>query len=122
MLHFSRVLFGALGLTLSCLLALPAQAAEPKMRDRKNATDLGIWKSYSPRGFKGEFNNYDPIGLMSGALIRADCSINWVDPDTRKIYCFASGTSFNYFQDWPKTYARRASEAFEKVKRESPGS
>ena len=120
MLHFSRVLFGALGLTLSCVLV--SQAAEPKMRDRKNATDLGIWKSYAPRGFKGEFNNYDPIGLMSGALIRADCSINWVDPDTRKIYCFASGTSFNYFQDWPKTYARRASEAFEKVKRESPGS
>ena len=87
-----------------------------------NANDVGIWKSYAPRGLKGEFNNYDPIGLISGALIQADCSINWVDPDDGKIYCFASGTSLNYFQDWPKSYSRRAGEALKKMKEEHPDS
>ena len=56
-----------------------------------------------PHDVKGELDNYDPIGLVAGALIKADCSINWRDPDTGKLYCFSSGTSLVYFQDWPKT-------------------
>jgi hypothetical protein len=30
---------------------------------------------------KGEFDNFDPIGIVAGARIKADCSINWIDPD-----------------------------------------
>jgi hypothetical protein len=74
-----------------------------------------------PQGFKGEFDNYDPIGLIGGALIKADCSINWRDQNG-KIYCFASGTSLVYFQDLPKDNIRKASEAFERLTRPKPGS
>ena len=98
------------------------QAAEPNMRTRPNSNEIGIWKSYAPRGIRGEFHNYDPVGLMAGSLIHADCSINWRDPDSGKLYCFASGTSFNYFQDWPKTYSRKAKEVFERLLQERPGS
>lgn len=97
-------------------------AAEPNMRERPGANALGIWKSYVPRGVRGEFNNYDPVGLMAGALIHADCSINWRDPDTGKLYCFATGTSFNYFRDWPKANSRKAREAFEHLQGTGPGS
>jgi hypothetical protein len=98
------------------------EAAEPNRRAQPGANDVGIWKSYAPHGIHGEFHNYDPVGLMAGSLIHADCSINWRDPDTGKLYCFASGTSFNYFQDWPKTYGRKAKEAFERMQKERPGS
>jgi hypothetical protein len=36
---------------------------------------IGFWKAYTPQGFKGEFDNYDPIGLIGGALIKADGSM-----------------------------------------------
>jgi hypothetical protein len=95
-------------------------AAEPSMRTGPHANELGIWKSYSPKGLHGEFNNYDPVGLMAGALIHTDCSINFTDPDTRKIYCFNSATSQVYFANWPKTYAAKAAKALEKMKEETP--
>lgn len=122
MQRYTRIVTGALALMLVCLTGSALLAVEPHMRDRPNANDVGIWKSYAPHGLKGELNNYDPIGLIAGALIHADCSINWVDPDNGKIYCFASGTSLNYFQDWPKTYSRRASEALEKMEKDRPDS
>lgn len=103
------------GAVLGLTSLATADSADSAMRDRPNATDLGIWKSYAPTDLKGEFSNYDPIGLISGALIKADCSINWADPDTGKVYCFASGTSLNYFRDWPKSYSGRAAEAFERL-------
>lgn len=91
------------------------------MRTQPNATDQGIWKSYAPQGLRGEFDNYDPIGLIAGALIHTDCSINYTDPDDGKTYCFNSGTSLVYFENWPKTYARRAAEAFERIENEGAG-
>jgi hypothetical protein len=73
------------------------------------ATDAGIWKAVvPPSAMHGEFDNYDPIGLTAGVRIAADCSINWVDPDTGKLYCFASGTSLVFFLDAPHTYLERA--------------
>lgn len=95
-------------------------AAEPGMRNQPHANELGIWKSYSPRGLYGEFHNYDPVGLMAGALIHTDCSINFTDPDTHKIYCFNSATSQTYFANWPKTYARKAAESLQKIKEQTP--
>jgi hypothetical protein len=73
----------------------------------------GIWKAtVPPTGMEAEFGGHDPIGLASGAMIKADCSLNWVDPDTGKLYCFASATSQSYFQDWPKRNIARATRAW----------
>jgi len=56
----------------------------------------------------GEFDNHDPIGLAAGAKIPADCSLNWVDPDFHKMYCFSSATSLVYFLDSPRAFLTRA--------------
>ncbi|MFN3623023.1 MAG: hypothetical protein ACK4TP_03085 [Hyphomicrobium sp.] len=73
----------------------------------------GIWKAaVPPAGMRAEFDGYDPIGLASGAMIRADCSLNWVDPDSGKLYCFSSATSQSYFQDWPKKNVERAARTW----------
>lgn len=113
--------FGLCILALITVLPTLGAAEETSMGSRSDATDVGIWKSYAPKDLRGEFDNYDPIGLISGALIHTDCSINYTDPDDNKTYCFNSATSLVYFENWPKTYARRASEAFKKIKGGSAG-
>ncbi len=97
-----------------------AALADPNRRLQPNANDVGIWKSYSAHGLRGELNNYDPIGLIAGELIHTDCSINFTDPDNHKTYCFNSPTSLNYFENWPKTYARRAEDALLELTKETP--
>jgi hypothetical protein len=61
----------------------------------------GIWKAVVPRAgtMKGEFDNNDPIGLYAGVKIKADCSLNWTNPDDHKLYCFSSATSLVFFLD-----------------------
>src|SRR6202030_1812238 len=69
----------------------------------------GIWKAAVPRKpMKGEFDSLDPLGVAAGARIKADCSINWVNPDDGKLYCFASGTSLEFFLEQPQTHLERA--------------
>ena len=85
------------------------------VRHGGTATDpdhAGIWKvATPPRGsMHGEFANNDPLGLAAGKKIKADCSLNWVDPDSGKRYCFSSATSLVVFQDEPHSYLRRASK------------
>ena len=76
----------------------------------------GIWKAVVPPvHMKSEFEGHDPLGLAAGAKIKADCSLNWVDPDTRKLSCFNSATSQSIFQDWPKRNIGRASRAWDKL-------
>jgi len=111
-----RRLAGLLAVAMAAATITPLAAAEPNRRSQPGANDVGIWKSYAPEGLQGELNNYDPIGLISGALIRTDCSINYTDPDDGKVYCFNSATSLTYFEHWPKTYARRAAAALKKLK------
>ena len=77
------------------------------------ATDpdhAGIWKAATPRSgtVHGEFDDNDPVGLAAGVRIRADCSINWVDPDSSKRYCFSTATSLVVFLDMPHAYLARA--------------
>jgi hypothetical protein len=77
------------------------------------ATDsehAGIWKAVMPPegSMHGEFAGNDPLGLAAGAKIPADCSINWVDPDSHKLYCFSSATSLVYFLDAPHAFLSRA--------------
>ena|ERR1700687_2294670 len=83
-----------------------------------NATDpdhAGIWKAATPPSgtMHGEFKNNDPIGLSAGVRIKADCSINWVDPDSGKRYCFSSATSLIVFLDAPRSYLARAIKSWD---------
>ncbi len=82
---------------IACLL-LPIAAASA------DADRGGIWKAaVPPVPMKGEFGNLDPLGVAAGARIEADCSLNWIDPDDGRRYCFSSGTSLEYFLDHPQT-------------------
>jgi hypothetical protein len=70
----------------------------------------GIWKAAipPPGSMHGEFDGNDPIGVSAGVRIFADCSINWVDPDDRRLYCFSSATSLVFFLEAPQQFLRRA--------------
>jgi hypothetical protein len=78
-------------------------------RHGANFTDpdrAGIWKAATPPEgtMHGEFGSHDPIGVSAGVKIKADCSINWVDPDSSRLYCFSSATSLVVFLDAPHAY------------------
>jgi hypothetical protein len=75
----------------------------------------GIWKAATPRDgtMHGEFGNQDPIGLSTGVKIKADCSINWLDPDSGKLYCFSSATSLVVFLDAPHAYLSLAARKWD---------
>jgi len=90
-------------LVLAALCVRPAAAAE-------GAGDTGIWKAVvpAPGSMHGEFANHDPIGLSAGVKVAADCSINWVDPDSGRLYCFSSATSLVFFLEAPASYLARA--------------
>jgi hypothetical protein len=94
---------GPLWLVLAGLCALAAAAAE-------GPGDEGIWKAVvpAPGTMHGEFANHDPIGLSAGVKVAADCSINWVDPDSGRLYCFSSATSLVFFLEAPGAYLARA--------------
>jgi hypothetical protein len=85
--------------------AVPAQA----VRAASTAHE-GIWKAAVPAkgSMRGEFDSNDPVGVAAGERIAADCSINWVDPDERKLYCFSSATSLVFFLDAPHAWLERA--------------
>ena len=91
-------------------VAAGAASAASQTGAESDATQGGIWKAVvpAPGVMRGEFDNDDPIGLTAGVRIRADCSINWTDPDAGKLYCFASATSLVFFLDAPHVYLERA--------------
>ncbi len=85
------------------------------------ATDpdhAGIWKvAIPPPGTtRGEFADNDPVGLSSGERIRADCSINWVDPDSGKRYCFSTATSLVSFLQAPHQYLAQAEGVWNRLR------
>ena len=85
------------------------------------ATDpdhAGIWKGVipPPGTTHGEFEANDPIALSAGVSVQADCSINWVDPDSGKRYCFATATSLVSFLTAPHSYIARASATWSRLK------
>jgi hypothetical protein len=78
--------------------------------------DGGIGKAaFPPRPMKGEFDSLDPLGVSAGARIKADCSLNWIDPDDGKLYCFSSGTSLEFFLDKPQFNLERARAGWRKM-------
>jgi hypothetical protein len=89
-------------------------------RNGAGATDpehAGIWKAATPaeESTRGEFANSDPVGLSVGVRIKADCSINWVDPDSGKRYCFSTATSLVFFLDAPRAYLVRATASWDSM-------
>jgi hypothetical protein len=77
----------------------------------------GIWKAVVPHAgsMKGEFENNDPIGLYAGVKIKADCSLNWTNPDDHKLYCFSSATSLVFFLDAPAAYLESARKSWRRL-------
>lgn len=89
--------------------ATPGPSADSEAAAKAISQHQGIWKAVVPPvRMKGAFDNDDPIGLVAGKLLPADCSINWTDPDTHKLYCFMSATSLVYFLNSPQTYLAEA--------------
>ncbi|HXO65301.1 MAG TPA: hypothetical protein VN882_11445 [Steroidobacteraceae bacterium] len=85
------------------------------------ATDpdhAGIWKAAvpAPGTTQGEFDDNDPVGLSDGKRIKADCSVNWVDPDSGKRYCFATATSLVSFLTAPHQYLLEARGVWNRLK------
>ncbi len=76
----------------------------------------GIWKAaVPPKSMQGEFDSLDPLGVAAGARIKADCSLNWIDPDDGKRYCFSSGTSLEFFLDAPQANLERARQGWRRL-------
>jgi hypothetical protein len=102
---------------LSALLAAACCAATATHAEPAGAgRGEGIWKAVvPPNSMTGEFDSFDPIGVAAGARIKADCSLNWINPDDGKRYCFSSGTSLEIFMDMPHAHLERAQAAWRKM-------
>jgi hypothetical protein len=104
-----------------CALLAAASAAMPGLDHAQSvapgaAVSGGIWKAaVPPKPMRGEFDSLDPLGVAAGARIKADCSLNWINPDDGKRYCFSSGTSLEFFLDMPQTNLRRAQAGWRKL-------
>lgn len=111
--HVPSVNAHALMIRVGAMLAIVAAAAPNGSPAQPAATTasrgVGIWKAaVPPKPMTGEFDNLDPLGVAAQARIKADCSLNWLDPDDGKRYCFASGTSLEFFLDSPQANLKRA--------------
>jgi hypothetical protein len=96
--------------------AAAAGAAHAQFTPAPAERSGGIWKAaVPPKPMRGEFDSLDPLGVAAGARIKADCSLNWVDPDDGKLYCFASGTSLEFFLEQPQTRLKRARAGWRKM-------
>jgi hypothetical protein len=110
MATFRPSLLGFAVLGIACFPATMAVA-------EAEATE-GIWKAVvpAPGSMKGEFDNNDPIGLTAGVKIKADCSLNWINPDDHKLYCFSTATSLVFFLDAPANYLESARRHWARLK------
>jgi hypothetical protein len=45
-----------------------------------------------------------------GVVVRTDCSVNWIDPKTKKTYCFSSEESLQSFLKNPDQNLRKAEQ------------
>src|ERR1700681_82161 len=89
--------------------AAAAGAAQAESANARAGRSGGMWKAaVPPKPMRGEFDSLDPLGVAAGARIKADCSLNWIDPDDGKLYCSSSGTSLEFFLDKPQANLERA--------------
>jgi hypothetical protein len=106
----------------SCVCALLAALSVAALSHAQPAAPTGaapgggIWKAaVPPKPMRGEFDSLDPLGVAAGARIKADCSLNWIDPDDGKLYCFSSGSSLEFFLDEPQANLERARTGWRKM-------
>jgi hypothetical protein len=103
------------------VLLIVMAAAMSGICHAQSATDVsrrsgGIWKAaVPPKPMQGEFDSYDPLGIAAGARIKADCSLNWINPDDGRRYCFSSGTSLEFFLDQPQANLERARRSWHRM-------
>jgi hypothetical protein len=115
-MRFSKPSLLGMAAALSAFLCMHASAQNPGPGVDGAPHTGGIWKALvPPTAMKGEFDSFDPIGLAAGARIKADCSINWIDPDDGARYCFSSGTSLEFFLDHPHASIERARAGWRKL-------
>jgi YHS domain-containing protein len=122
----SAVILSTLSVSAVAGASGPPQSGEDDFRAAAvlhgaTATDpdhAGIWKGATPPpgSTPGEFDDYDPVGLSAGQRIKADCSVNWVDPDSGKRYCFSTATSLVSFLTAPHQYLVQARAAWNRLK------
>ncbi|WP_440224313.1 hypothetical protein ACQQ2N_03620 [Dokdonella sp. MW10] len=106
---------------LAVAIAVIAACAAPVATHAGHAPGGGIWKAAVPaHAVEAAFEGHDPLGLSAGKRIRADCSLNWIDPDTRERYCFASGTSLLVFLEHPKANIASAAAAWSRLGTQRP--
>jgi hypothetical protein len=109
----------AWGLSLLAAVSIVIAAisdAQPPTAGSGDGRSSGVWKAaVPPKPMKGEFDSFDPLGVETGARIKADCSLNWINPDDGKLYCFSSGTSLEFFLDQPQTHLERARAGWRKM-------
>ena len=95
----------------------PAPNAESAAARMAMAEHQGIWKwVVPPVRMNGMFDDHDPIGLVAGKLIPADCAFNWTDPDTHRLICFTTATSLEFFLSSPQTYLVEAQKNWRTLK------
>src|SRR6202167_4613518 len=116
----SRPWLLALMAAAACATAIAVTHAEPAPATAGAGAGAGhgegIWKAVvPPKSMRGEFNSFDPIEVEAGARIKADCSLNWINPDDGKLYCFSSGTSLEYFLVMPHAHLERARAEWRKM-------
>ena len=117
-LALAAVIHGPLAIADTAAPGVAAAALEHDAASGDPAR-AGIWKAAIPPegSMHGEFDSNDPIGVMAGARIWADCSINWTDPDSHRLYCFSSATSLVFFLEAPQDYLRRARKQWPQLNR-----
>lgn len=98
---------------------------DPRIANSKSggSSNWGMWDIGRPHPMKGKgvFDDHDPIGVAAGKLIPTDCSLYWTDPDTRKVFCFASQASLVYFLAAPNANAARAEKSWRDLKKVPTG-
>jgi hypothetical protein len=111
-----RLLKSWLMVLLATVAAVAAGISHAQPAPAGTTHSGGIWKAaVPPKPMKGEFDEFDPLGIAAGAMIKADCSLNWINPDDGKRYCFSSGTSLEFFLDMPRANLERARAGWRKL-------
>jgi len=112
----SRAVTACLCALLAVGSAATVEISRAQTAGTVSARSGGIWKAaVPPKPMQGEFDSLDPIGVAAGAKIKADCSLNWINPDDDKLYCFSSGTSLEIFLESPHTNLARARLGWQKL-------
>jgi hypothetical protein len=98
--------------------AMKDTTQDPRIADEQPGHSWGMWDIGRPHPLKGKgaFDDHDPIGIAAGKLIPSDCSVNWIDPDSHRVFCFGSQASLVYFLAAPKSNEARAEKRWRELK------